>query len=82
MTLILHFLTSLPLKRTLILAESLTSGPYNRGFLKRRKSVDENAFEAGGGHTWIGLPDSSVILMQLFAECLVATSKDLTASIR
>ena len=39
MTLILHFLTSLPLKRTLILAKSLTSDPYNRGFLKRRKSV-------------------------------------------
>ena len=39
MTLILHFLTSLPLKRTLILAESLTSDPYNRGFLFRRKSV-------------------------------------------
>ena len=39
MTLILHFFTSRPLKRTLILAESLTSDPYNRGFLKRRKSV-------------------------------------------
>ena len=38
-TLILHFLTSLPLKRTLILAESLTSDPYNRGFFKKRKSV-------------------------------------------
>ena len=47
-----------------------------------QEKVDENAFETGGGHTWIGLPDSSVILMQLFAECLVATSKDLTASIR
>ena len=39
MTLILHFLTSLPLKRTLILANSLTSDPYNREFLKRRMSV-------------------------------------------
>ena len=39
MTLILHLLTSLPLKRTLILAKSLTSDPYNRGPLKRRKNV-------------------------------------------
>ena len=37
MTLILHFLTSHPLKRTLILAKSLTSDPYNRGFLKKEK---------------------------------------------
>ena len=39
MTLILHFLTSDPLKQSLILAKSLTSDPYNRGPLKRRKSV-------------------------------------------
>ena len=39
MTLILHFLTSHPLKWTLIQAKSLTSDPYNRGALKRRKSV-------------------------------------------
>ena len=36
---VVDFLTSLPLKRTLILAESLTSDPYNRGFFKKRKSV-------------------------------------------
>ena len=39
MTLMLHFLTSDPLKQTLILAKSLTSDPYNRGPLKRRKTV-------------------------------------------
>ena len=39
MTLILHFLTSDPLKRTLILAKSLTSDPYKQGLLKRKKSV-------------------------------------------
>ena len=54
MTLILHFLTSLPLKRTLILAKSLTSDPYNRGFLKRRKSVLQGLI----------LLDASVILPQ------------------
>ena len=45
MTLILHFLTSHPLKQTLILAKSLTSDPYNRGLLKRRKSVVVKSFE-------------------------------------
>ena len=38
-TLISHCLTSLLPKPTLILAKSLTSDPYNRGFLFRRKSV-------------------------------------------
>ena len=42
MTLILHFLTSHPLKRTLILAKNLTSDPYNLGSLKRRKSVESD----------------------------------------
>ena len=39
MTLISHCLTSLLPKPTLILAKSLTSDPYNQGFLFRRKSV-------------------------------------------
>ena len=38
-TLISHCLTSLLPKPTLILAKSLTSDPYNRGILFRRKSV-------------------------------------------
>ena len=48
MTLILHFLTSDPLKRTLILAKSLTSDPYKRGLLKRRKSVSTRSLVCKG----------------------------------
>ena len=41
-TLISQFLTSLLPKLTLILTKSLTSDPYNRGFLFRRKSVPDH----------------------------------------
>ena len=68
MTLILHF-TSHPLKQTLILAKSLTSDPYNRGLLKRRKSVDhlaKNSATACFGYadtalTMSASPDTAVV---------------------
>ena len=49
-TLISHCLTSLLPKPTLILAKSLTSDPYNRGFLFRRKSVPFVASYRSGLH--------------------------------
>ena len=55
MTLILHFLTSDPSRQTLILAKSLTSDAYNRGLLKRRKSVQymlNLLFHLRGASTW------------------------------
>ena len=58
-TLILHFLTSHYLKRALILAKSLTSHPYTRGPLKRRKSVPYKCVEKAlfnFGHTCINAP--------------------------